>query len=266
MSEHSVEKPACGGLVRWLVALAVVVVLAAVGIFFWKNVIGGVPQEDVQSKVHSKPISRLVVAGDSGEVDVVKGDKVHIEATLEWQGERKPVNSQKWDGETLRVEEKGCRGAWDFVGECGITYRIEVPSDVDLEVRVDAGNITTSGIKGEQRLESDSGNIDVSDAGKALTVKADSGNVTGTDLAGTKVNVTLDSGQIDLGFSKAPSQVRAVADSGSVTVQLPEGDEGYDVHAETDSGTSDVEVSTDSTSSRRINVETGSGSVTVEYA
>lgn len=59
----------------------------------------------------------------------------------------------------------------------------------------------------------------MSDAGKALTVTADSGNVTGTDLAGTKVNITLDSGQIDLGFSKAPSGVRAVADSGSVTVE-----------------------------------------------
>lgn len=252
----------------FIAGLAVLVVVAAVGVFVWKFVIGGTERTDRQSKTFTETITRLELTGDSGSVDVVETDGAEtvVESTLRWRGDFKPRHSHKVEGETLRLKDSGCREDFDFAGGCSVSWYIQVPSDVELDLKVDSGRIATAGIKGDQTLHTDSGGIEVTDPGEQLTITGDSGNIEAIGLPGTDVDVQLDSGRIELEFTEPPGDVRAEGDSGEIVVRLPVAETGYDVHAETSTGGENVEVETDPDSDHKVVVEADSGRVSVEYA
>lgn len=254
--------------VLFIVMMAVLVVIAAVGVFVWKYVIGGAERTTTATKTHTEAVARLEVDGDAGGVEVVaaSGDETVVTTTLRWHGDHRPDEVHELDGDTLRLTDDGCRRAFDLAGDCSVEWRIELPADAEVDISVDSGRITTTGIEGAQQLHTDSGGIEVTEPGGKLTVTGDSGRLAARELPGTEVDAQLDSGAIELSFVEVPDLVTARTDSGEVRVLVPTGSGGYDVHAESGVGSSDVAVDADPDSGHRIDVATDSGRITVDYA
>lgn len=269
MSETVYDRPRRRGAVGIVVVLAVVVLLAAAGMFVWKYAFSGAKQTDSQSKTYDQDIARLDVRGDSGEVEVVAADvdAITVESELKWRGDNKPGTDQKVNGDTLKVATTGCEGI-DLFGAvtCEVNLRIEVPADLKLKAEVDSGNLTVSGVKGDMELICDSGDVEVEGSGEKLRVTADSGNLVGRDLSATDVTAEVDSGDVELRFAEAPERIKANADSGDMTLSVPKVDGGYDVNISVDSGDKDVKVKTSGGSKRKIDGNVDSGDLTLDYA
>src|SRR5690606_17059175 len=181
----------------------------------------------------------LVVELPAGNVQVRAGEVAKVRLTRVQRGD--PQISERLDGGTLRVASR-CPGL--TFDRCDIAYELVVPADGPVRADVDSGDVTVSGVSGR------------------LDLHADSGDVTATDLTSTEVNATTDSGDVELGFRRAPTRVQADADSGDVTVRVPKGTR-YRVDGTTGSGSRDVEVGVDPESGHRIIVTTSSGDVEV---
>lgn len=269
MTETVHHKPKRGGAVRLIVFLAVLVVLSAGGVFAWKFVFSGPKNTDEQTKTYDGEISRLDVDANSGNAVIVAGDgdAVTVKTKLEWRGNNKPGSEQNLTGKTLKVAATGCEGVELFGGfSCEVNYRIEVPADIALNARVDSGDLTVAGIKGEQTLVCDSGDVEVEGSGGKLSVQADSGDVVGRDLEATTVEANVDSGNAELAFNSAPELVKAKADSGDLTISVPKVDDGYDVSVTVDSGDMNVQVADTPESPHRIDGNVDSGDFTVDYS
>src|SRR3954449_9730035 len=123
------------------------------------------------------PVDKLVVAADAGDVKVVAtdADRVTVRRTTRWlTSEPKPTKTVS--GGTLRLTDD-CDG-WTLVCESG--YRIEVPRDLAVEVRADAGDVDVRGITG------------------AVDLRSGAGDVSGHELAGARLRATSDSGDVRL--------------------------------------------------------------------
>src|SRR5690606_7706281 len=151
---------------------------------------------------------------------------------------------ERLDGGTLRVASR-CPGL--TFDRCDIDYELVVPADVPVRADVDSGDVTVSGVSGR------------------LDLHADSGDVTATDLMSTEVNATTYSGDVELGFGRAPTRVQAAAVSGDVNVRAPKGTRSR-VEATTGSVSRVVGVVVDPESGYRIIVTTSSGDVEVQAA
>lgn len=166
-------------------------------------------------------------------------------------------------GGTLTVKARGC-GSIGF-RTCQSSAVLTVPPTAELSVHADSGNVTATGLTGPVDLDIDSGNADIEDLGGALSATVDSGNINGVRLSSPRIKVEVDSGNVDLEFAAAPGRVDIDGDSSDLTVRVPEGSGAYSVVAQTDSGRRTVEVPTDATSARHINLTNDSGNVTIGY-
>ena len=63
---------------------------------------------------------------------------------------------------------------------CRVTYRIEVPRDLDIDVTTDDGRINVSNVDGDLTIDSDNGSIELSGVSGAITVDSDNGSIVGT--------------------------------------------------------------------------------------
>ncbi len=246
----------------------------------------------------------LDVQTDSGGIHVTQGSSgsVRIHAILKadhgWfnsgdamahirELERNPPIEQ--DGNRVRVGYVRDR---NLLRGVSMRFEIETPSETQLRARADSGGIEVEGIRGpvdtktdsggveirdirsEVRAAADSGGIHVHNVKGPLYARADSGGVEGMDIAGA-IDAQTDSGSVRVSQTQAAS-IRAKADSGGVQVRLAPG-AGYDVSAETDSGTISVPEMTVSSSFSKHHIEgkvrgggpmvtirAESGSVTVE--
>jgi DUF4097 and DUF4098 domain-containing protein YvlB len=196
------------------------------------------------------------------------------------------------------VEQEGNRVRVGYVRDrtllrgVSMRFEIETPAETQLRARADSGGIQVEGIRGPVDCKTDSGGVDIrdiqaevhaaADSGGihvhnvkgALYARADSGGIQAMDIAGA-IDAQTDSGSVRLSQTQAAS-IRAKADSGGVTVRLAPG-AGYEVSAETDSGTVSVPEMTVSSSFSKhhisgkirgggpqVNIRAESGSVTIE--
>src|SRR4051812_44726701 len=166
----------------------------------------------------TEPVQKLVVAADAGNVRVVAtdADRVTVRRTTHWvTSEPKPTKTVS--GGVLRLADD-CDGWTTF--RCETSYRIEVPRDLALDVKIDSGDIDVRGVTG------------------AVNLSSDAGDVSGQGLAGARVRAATDSGDVRLTLVSSPSSVEALSDSGDVDVELPRGEYALDAH--TDSGDTSV--------------------------
>ncbi|GAA4915521.1 putative adhesin [Stackebrandtia albiflava] len=255
-----------GGKIALSLVLGVVILAgaAAAGWAIWRST---VPDHvESRSQMYQQPIDRLVVDNDSGDVEVVAGtgDGVVVERTLRY-GDREPEAVETWSGEVLTIDFKGCGREFLPAGACSIDYRIEVPADTVVELEVDSGNIVVEGITADLNLSADSGNIDLENVTGRLDLSADSGDLRGDDLASTDVTFDVDSGDVELGFVEPPANIAGEADSGSVTLVVPDDGAPYRVDATVDSGSSQVEVAVSDTATRAATVTVNSGDFTFRH-
>ena len=104
---------------------------------------------------------------------------------------------------------------------CETDYRIEVPRELAVSVKADAGNVNVTGLTGRVTLESNAGNVE------------------GVRLGSSHVKASTDAGNVSLAFTTAPTSVDAESDAGDVEIDLPKAEYALDV--DTDAGDTSIE-------------------------
>ncbi|MGH8880545.1 MAG: DUF4097 family beta strand repeat-containing protein [Stackebrandtia sp.] len=280
-SQPQAGRPRRSPMVAVIIGVAVLALLAAAGVWTWKS-FKDVRTEQL-SDSYDAPLTRVDLDGDAGDVTVTvtDTDAVIVDKELSYN-EDKPKSEETVSGETLTIRATECSGPSLGFNHCHINYRIQVPADVALDITTDSGEIDTEDVTADQKLHADSGNIRVDDAGGeaeletdsgdieahgvagGFTATADSGNITADGLRSTSATANADSGDIDLGFDVSPDEIKSIAESGGVTITVPEDGESYDVDVTTDSGDQDIQVTSDSASDKKITAEADSGDVTIQ--
>lgn len=208
-------------------------------------------------------VDRLQIDGGSGDVTLIgeQRDDVRVVARTKW-GLDEPDHLQQFSDGVLKVDG-GC-GFWGGFGIDGCTtdFEIHVPADIPIRAEVDAGDLRASGLDGRVQLEANSGDVRVEDVSGPLTVDVDSGDVMVIGYRGRDASVGANSGDLEIRTQVVPDRIKAVTDSGDVTIAVP-GGEVYDVDTETDSGDTDVQVDQSVDAPRTIEANTNSGDVRV---
>ena len=224
---------------------------------------------------HVTGATELVVRADSGHIRVTGGGTgVTIHRVIRYQSGT-PHPGQRLDGGVLTLTD-GCT-------RCSISYDITVPSSIRVRARADSGRVEVAGVAavdaaaesgavsarnvhGAATLRADSGSVTADDVGGTFTAAASSGAIRATGLRSARAQATADSGVIHLGFATAPSDVRAIADSGAITISVPGGP--YAIDMATGSGRKEISprIRTDPNAASRIYLRTDSGPVLVEPA
>lgn len=246
---------------RWIAVAGILLIVVGLPVIMWwdhifpKKITTATEAQTYQQKVRS-----IEVAVESGDVEVRPGagGEVSVKRQFKWSG-TKPTISEKWSGEQLRIETD-CP---ENENNCSVDYIISVPSHVTVNAQTQAGHINITGVEGDMRLTTSAGNIDITEAKGILWARTSDGNITGSNLRGKEVDMQTASGNIDLRFEAAPQTVKARASSGSIDVAVPSGD-AYVVRAETSSGQRTVAVLQEGSATRRIDVQTSAGNVSVQ--
>ncbi len=203
-------------------------------------------ETDTASYEVDDQVRALRVTADSGTIEVVESQRQGVQVTerLTWRKNKPKTSHQVQDG-TLALTFD-CPASWGLgaIGtSCDVSYRVEVPRGLRVEVGSDSGDLTLKGLSGE------------------LDARSDSGAIRAEGLAVKQAVAKTDSGDVELAFTGSPDKVTAASDSGRVEVGVPQG--AYNVVARTDSGAKDVKVPTDPSAPRRIELTSDSGDLEV---
>ncbi len=208
---------------------------------------------------------RLEVRTESGDVAVREGPDgvVRVRGRVWVSGppdevrevlaevERQPPIEQL--GSTVQIGDLPVRHEWDNCS-IGFDWWIETPSDTEVQVEVDSGDVEIVGLRGPVALKLDSGDVELARIAGDVEVQVDSGDVDASQLHG-RARFDLDSGDLALREVKGP--VRAVVDSGDVNLT----DLGPELELCVDSG--DVNLASAVPDGARWKIETDSGDVEV---
>lgn len=207
----------------------------------------------------------VVVEVDAADVQIaVSTDgRASVRTRIQWNT-RQPAYVAEQVGGTLTVRLRRC-GFNIFGAFCTSTVAMTVPAAVDLSLRTDSGNVRVSGVRGPVRLSADSGDFDLARLGGPVSARVDSGRLVGQNLTSSSVEADVDSGDVELQFDTAPAAIRARSDSGHVLIAVPAGSGPYGVTTNTDSGETQVDVSTGPSTDHQIDASTDSGDITIRY-
>jgi hypothetical protein len=212
--------------------------------------------------VPAEELTGLLVDNDSGSVTIVgtDTDEVNVEAQVS-EGLRDTGFRHEVVGSTLELH-----GSCPVIGStwCRVTYLIEVPRGIDVDVNADNDRVEVRNIDGSVVVNSDNGAVELADVSGEINVDGDNGRVDGIDLTAAVVDVGTDNGRIELAFTEPPDTVIASGDNGSIEIVVPEVENGYDVAADTDNGEVDLTTVNDNPESpHKLRLETDNGSITV---
>lgn len=305
---------------RTLTATAMLAV-AAVAVTGCGNLTFGTHAE-TRSYTAPGGITALKIKGDGSRVQVTASDTdtIKVSERLRWSNDNnKPKVEHATAGGTLTLSAKCARATMGFTA-CGVSYRVQIPRDIPVEIDNNDGSIVASGLAGTVKMHSANGSIEVSDmratsaslssndgsirvSGRATTadLRSDNGSVTASGLtadrltarssdgrirlsgrvktadlrtdngsiqagglAAERITANTSDGGISLGLTAPPENLRARSDNGSIRLWLPSG-QSYAIATSTDNGGKRIDpaVHQDPSSSRRIELSTSDGSITV---
>ncbi|GAA4659244.1 hypothetical protein GCM10023347_08240 [Streptomyces chumphonensis] len=162
------------------------------------------------------------------------------------------------DGATHRIEDGEL-----YLGGCGnrcsVRYTVDVPTGVPVRGEVSSGTIHVADV-GAVNVTTDSGRIELSRVTGPVQVRTSNGRITGEDIEGPRIAVETSNGDITL-TSRSASDVRAKTSNGDVTVTVPEAD--YRVTVRTSNGDTDIQVPDDPSAAHRLDLSTSSGDISV---
>ncbi|WP_230394631.1 DUF4097 family beta strand repeat-containing protein [Plantactinospora alkalitolerans] len=217
-------------------------------------------------------ITEIELAPGSGDVVVRTGavTNVRIKRVIQYRGAEPSGTTYRIDGTKLVLDTdcgRNCGVSYDILAPEGVAVRGEngsgdisltAVSEVDLEVG--SGDITVTDASGKVRAQTGSGDIRLNRVRGEVSARANSGSIDGSELGAGKVQAETGSGDITLALAAATS-VQAHASSGSVDLIVPTGD--YQVRAIPNSGSADVSVPNNPTATAVLDVRTGSGDITI---
>ncbi|WP_165966014.1 DUF4097 family beta strand repeat-containing protein [Actinomadura sp. 7K534] len=175
--------------------------------------------EETRSYTAPAGITALKITGDGSRVQVTATDTptIKVSERLRWSNEKnKPVAKRLTEDDTLTLSAKCAKATVGF-SRCGVSYRVQVPRDVPVEIDSRDGSITASGLAGAVKLHSHNGSIEVTDlratsasissrdgslrvSGRATTADLDSsnGSVVATGLTADRLTARSRDGRIKL--------------------------------------------------------------------
>lgn len=237
-------------------------------------------KERTSRQLIAGPVEKLRVQAGAGDIVIVPSldGRLHVDATAKGALHTPDLEVERVGGD---ISLKGNCPAITF-GPCQAEVRLQVPQGATVEVESGSGDITADGmtapvwlktgsgdvnargLTGGGELRTQSGDVDVQGGGGNLVLDSASGDVRAGDVTSDRVRAETASGDVELSFTRAPSNVSAFTASGDVHVSLPRG-EAYNVDADSDSGDDDVDVADDPDAPRVVHARTSSGDATVGY-
>ncbi|MEU8345709.1 DUF4097 family beta strand repeat-containing protein [Spirillospora sp. NPDC048832] len=134
------------------------------------------------------------------------------------------------------------------------------------DIRSQNGSVNANGLTaGTLKVRSADGSIQLSGTATVADLRSENGGVHATGLTTDRLTARSSDGGIDLRLAAPPKVVDAEADSGSIKVCLPPGDEGYAITAHSVDGGKDIDpgIHEDSRSDRKIKLSTRDGGILV---
>lgn len=219
-------------------------------------------------EVVDEPVASLFVdAGAGGSVRVVGTDDDEVVIDGETQrGLVSPAHEQVVSGDRLEVRSDcGPPGPIAFALFCSTDYTIQVPEEVDVEVRSHGAGVTVEGVDGFVEVHTEGGGITAVDLGGDAELRTQGGGVDATNLRSPNLVADVQGGGVDLAYLEAPSSVSVGTSGGGATVLLPEGPAGYVVDTRASGGSEVIDVRTDPDADRLLRIRTSGGGITLRY-
>lgn len=221
----------------------------------------------------AQAVKSVRIDNGSGTIKIRTGDdaKSTVRQDFHYHWGDKPGNSFRVEGDTLVLADCG--------SDCSVDYDVVVPKgtavtgkngsgDVKIsgvasaDVTAASGQIIVQGVEGPATVTTSSGDIEVHDIGGEVKANAQSGHVRGDGLR-AKIDAQAQSGDVDLKVA-IPLDIRAHTGSGHVRLTVPQGT--YRVEGDSGSGERKISVDQNASGTHLLDVDTGSGDVTVEAA
>jgi hypothetical protein len=199
-------------------------------------------QTKTVSYQESSPVQSLVVKGIVGDIQVIGGDGTSVSVTEKHRFDKtEPVASHTVVNGTLTLSYT-CGDS-----HCGVDYTVTVPAGTKVQVTDSTGDVRLSRLAG--------------------TVQATTGasQISADGLTSPQVQLTTTTGDITVGFTRAPSSVTANVITGDVQFTVPTSVK-YAVDAHADIGEVHVDVPQDPDGANKIYAKVGTGNVTVTNA
>lgn len=173
-------------------------------------------------------------------------------------------------GTTIRIGDRGNNPVYQHVS---ISYEITVPANTQIQSTTGSGDLTIGNMRGSITAQTGSGNIDIAETGGDVHAQTGSGDIRARAVGGT-IRAHTGSGDIEI---RQTARADAEMQTGSGDVQLILADNAaFDLVARTGSGAIHVTqpIATRVQSRNRlegavrggggrVNVHTGSGSITI---
>lgn len=253
-----------GLAISGIVFVVLIVLIAGAVLLSLRQSLNPAHTDSVHRSFHG--VDRLTVGSRSNDVSVVAGpagsDTVTIAGDLQWNRKRPTVRSRV-SGHKLRLESS-CAGElhWGFT-TCRADLTVTVPAGTTLSVRADSGDASVRGLSGAVDVDASTGNVKLTDVTGPVRAASDSGGVAGSGLRSAKVRASASSGDINLVFDTAPSDVAVTASSGNINITVPPSTAGYAVNTQVSSGDSNISVDRRETSPHHLRADASSGNIDI---
>lgn len=233
--------------------------------------------QDSDVLTYTAPIEQVRYDLAAGDVDIRVGDvtETTVRRIWRWTGDRPTVDVQLVDGELIIDVDCQQRA----FGSCSVDHEIVLPATAsvigdsgagevtiagatDVDVTTGSGGVFVRDVPGAVSVYTGSGDVDLDEIDGDLTVETGSGEILARDLFSSWIWAATGSGDVDLELELRPDALTIETGSGDVILEVPPGT--YDVTTHTGSGDVDVTgITTSSGATSTLDIETGSGDVTI---
>lgn len=248
-------------------AWVVVGSILSIPVLVWSvfQVVLMIAHEEVRSTevVPARGIGSIEVRNPTGRVEIVGADvdEITIHAEVD-HGLRRTGHGHRTEGDRLIVW-----GTCPIVGSsyCEVSYRIEVPADIAVEVR-SAERLVLQSLDGPVEARLSNARIDADGLRGPTVLRSTNDDIRVIGHRSDDLEVTSSNGDVWADFGEAPRHVEARSTNGDVSLFLPRDDEiRYAVTVESRNGDRTNELVTDSGSDRVIVARSGNGDAMVRY-
>jgi hypothetical protein len=185
-------------------------------------------------------VTTVIVKGGGGSIDVTGTSRGNVQVSQQaTYTKTAPLATHVVSGSTLTL-------SYTCPAElfCGVSYVLQVPRGVTVQVSTDAGSVTLTGLSGP------------------VTARAGAGLITAVDLRSPTASFTSNAGGVIATFAAVPASVQVSTNIGPITLTLP-GTAAYKVDTHTLVGMSTVTVRKNAASPHVISARSDLGSISV---
>jgi DUF4097 and DUF4098 domain-containing protein YvlB len=160
--------------------------------------------------VEGNPV--VTVQNPSGRILVKAWDKHEVMVVGQYSGANVEVDSEQVGNRIEVATRPG--GSTAAVGDLKTDYEISVPTETELQVRTDSGNVTVDSVHGDMSFDSVTADLALQDVEGYLVIKTIGGSIICTRCAG-RLDATSISGNFQL-IQPVMDNVRVQTSSGNI--------------------------------------------------